>query len=663
MSKADILASLVSAGSALADGTITASELGLATVATSGSYADLINKPTSYSGTFTGTLTGNASTATALQTARTINGVSFDGTGNITVHTQGTGITISGTSIAIDTSVTVDRTTAQTLVNKTLSNPIISGASITGHLIPATNITYDLGSSTNRFRDLYLSGNTITLGTATMSASASGGVSFSNISLTGSTSGTVTVTAPAVAGTTAISFPATNGTVVTTGDTGTVTNAMLAGSITTNKITGLATVATSGAYADLTGKPTLFSGAYADLTGKPTLFSGAYADLTGTPSLATVATSGSYNDLTNKPTLFSGSYTDLTDKPTASSLLPTQTGNSGKYLTTDGTTLSWGTVSGGGGGGGTTVTISDTAPSAPTSGTKWINSITGVEYTYMVDADSGQWVDFGNTQLTPAVWSSILNTPTTLSGYGITDALNIGGTTSTVPNILNFTYTGTGSNSTVNIGGYNSKGGTGYHDFLKVTNGYGSATNPSKWFRLNGSGTLEILNSAYTTTLLSLDDSGNVVTNGYGVFSANRPAFRVIGSGTTNNLTTTQNTYGALNSNNWTVEFNQGTAGLNSTTGVFTAPVAGLYQINIVARNSGYSAGISQLGVMKNGTSGGLVGGTCICMIEFAASSTMNHVGASTVIKLAVNDTLVIKTLAGQINFDGNDNWSVAFIG
>ena len=40
-----------------------------------------------------------------------------------------------------------------------------------------------------------------------------------------------------------------------------------------------------------------FSGDYNDLTNKPTLFS------------------GSYNDLSDKPTLFSGSYTDLTDKP------------------------------------------------------------------------------------------------------------------------------------------------------------------------------------------------------------------------------------------------------------------------------------------------------------------------------------------------------------
>lgn len=34
--------------------------------------------------------------------------------------------------------------------------------------------------------------------------------------------------------------------------------------------------------------------------------------------LSAVATSGSYNDLTNKPTLFSGNYNDLTNKPTLS---------------------------------------------------------------------------------------------------------------------------------------------------------------------------------------------------------------------------------------------------------------------------------------------------------------------------------------------------------
>lgn len=79
----------------------------------------------------------------------------------------------------------------------------------------------------------------------------------------------------------------------------------------------LATVATSGSYSDLSNKPTIpaaqvnsdwdaVSGV-AQILNKPSLAtvatSGLYSDLTGTPSLATVATSGSYNDLLNKPTI------------------------------------------------------------------------------------------------------------------------------------------------------------------------------------------------------------------------------------------------------------------------------------------------------------------------------------------------------------------------
>ena len=47
----------------------------------------------------------------------------------------------------------------------------------------------------------------------------------------------------------------------------------------------LSTVATTGAYNDLTGKPTLFDGQYASLTGAPSLFDGQYASLTGAPSV------------------------------------------------------------------------------------------------------------------------------------------------------------------------------------------------------------------------------------------------------------------------------------------------------------------------------------------------------------------------------------------
>lgn len=57
-----------------------------------------------------------------------------------------------------------------------------------------------------------------------------------NVVLSGATSGTVTLATAAVAGTTTITFPATTGNVVTTGDSGTVTNAMLAGSIANGKL-------------------------------------------------------------------------------------------------------------------------------------------------------------------------------------------------------------------------------------------------------------------------------------------------------------------------------------------------------------------------------------------------------------------------------------------
>jgi len=40
---------------------------------------------------------------------------------------------------------------------------------VSNHIIPSTNVSYDLGSSTNRFRDLYLSGGTIDLAGGTIS--------------------------------------------------------------------------------------------------------------------------------------------------------------------------------------------------------------------------------------------------------------------------------------------------------------------------------------------------------------------------------------------------------------------------------------------------------------------------------------------------------------
>jgi hypothetical protein len=53
-------------------------------------------------------------------------------------------------------------------------------------------------------------------------------------------------------------------------------------------------------------------------------------------------------------------------------VLPSKTGNSGKFLTTDGTSLSWAT--GAGGGGGSSVTVSESPPESPTVGDMWFES-------------------------------------------------------------------------------------------------------------------------------------------------------------------------------------------------------------------------------------------------------------------------------------------------
>jgi hypothetical protein len=50
-------------------------------------------------------------------------------------------------------------------------------------------------------------------------------------------------------------------------------------------------------------------------------------------------------------------------------------------------------------------------------------------------------------------------------------------------------------------------------------------------------------------------------------------------------------------------------------------------------------------------------------MVEFGVNTTMNHAGASTILKLAIGDTLKAGVAVGTCSFDQNDNFSVAYIG
>ena len=74
-------------------------------------------------------------------------------TGDITALTAGTGITITSNTgpiptVAIDTAVTADLTTAQTLTNKTLTTPVISSITNTGTLTLPTSTDTLVGRAT-----------------------------------------------------------------------------------------------------------------------------------------------------------------------------------------------------------------------------------------------------------------------------------------------------------------------------------------------------------------------------------------------------------------------------------------------------------------------------------------------------------------------------------
>jgi uncharacterized protein (TIGR02145 family) len=135
-----------------------------------------------------------------------------------------------------------------------------------------------------------------------------------------------------------------------------------------------------------------FSGNYMDLLNKPTLFSGSYIDLTNKPSLF----NGIWANITGKPTSLAGyGITDaMSTSHVANSITSTMIGNWN-------TAFSWGNHAG----------------------------------------------LYRPISYVPA-WSEITSKPTTLAGYGITDAVN---TTDNQTIAGNKTFTGTISTSSHNI--------------------------------------------------------------------------------------------------------------------------------------------------------------------------------------------------------------------
>lgn len=112
----------------------------------------------------TATITGNANVGnlgtTGVYATGGINGATANITGDATV----------GGNISVTHDATVSGTVTAT-VGANVGNLRVNGTTH-GNLIPDANVAYDLGNLTNRWNDLYLSGNTIYLGDQTIESNA-----------------------------------------------------------------------------------------------------------------------------------------------------------------------------------------------------------------------------------------------------------------------------------------------------------------------------------------------------------------------------------------------------------------------------------------------------------------------------------------------------------
>ena len=276
---------------------------------------------------------------------------------------------------------------------------------------------------------------------------------------------------------------------------------------------------------------------------------------------------------------------------------------------------------------------------------KNINSVGSADYAAYADngSDAGGWIDMGvagstyndpNYTITKPQDGSLLVRPTSKSYggnliigtseagsyndivfsvgsfYSNAEVARFHGNTSnngglTLTGTANINYTPTSAlGSAIQITGKDTQGGTGWFDFLKATNTTSGATNPNKFIRLNSTGGLEVINSAYSATLLTLSDAGafsvvsTVAATGFYVNNkqaVNGPAFRA---------------YIAVNQaitsgSQQKVVFGSETFDTNSNfaSSAFTPTVEGYYQLNATVRIAGSSGtGECMITIWKNGS-------------------------------------------------------------
>ena len=354
----------------------------------------------------TGNVTGNASTATTLATGRDFqilgdveaSAVSFNGSGNVNLTTQiAAGVIvnadvnasaaidktkIAGTAItAADTGTVTNTMLAGSIANSKLATDPLARANHTGTQASSTISDFDTQVRTSKVTDLAAPTGSFSMNsqkitnlatpTDNTDASTKAYVDTSISNLIDGAPGTLD-TLNEIAAAIADQSNFSDTVVLKSGST--MSGALAMG---TNKITGMgdptsAQDAATKNYVDTAAiAPSNLTGVITSVgpatsigaqTGTGSTFVVQDSPTLTTPNIG-VATATSINGTTipNTATLVKTADTAL--------LVPTQTGQSGKYLTTDGTTSSWDVVSS-----GSATYYQTSAPTATAVGELWVDS-------------------------------------------------------------------------------------------------------------------------------------------------------------------------------------------------------------------------------------------------------------------------------------------------
>ena len=124
-------------------------------------------------------------------------------------------------------------------------------------------------------------------------------------------------------------------------------------------------------------------------------------------------------------------------------------------------------------------------------------------YSFVAGGSANDTKSFANTFILGSSLSASAANYTYVNNISSQGAATVGG-------IITSNYAGASDSSVLLLGG-NTKGGAGYNDFLRV---YNPAAANSIWFRTNNVGSLELINSGYTQSLLGVNQTGNLLVYG-----------------------------------------------------------------------------------------------------------------------------------------------------